>query len=151
MKINTTKIALRAAQEAAKQAGKKQSGKIRSGKYCGSVTVKVDFILNKGKNYTTAPTVNLLSKAVLAKAMVYAGIQSGNFMKYLRWAATDALKQDIRVGCLMTDEDARVESKLDAMLKNVISKLPRQKREGEVSVKSTAVILQSSVRRVRRA
>jgi len=130
------KIEAEAASRALGAAAKKISAKIPVGEYSGEVSLRVRYTLTKDADYDTAPTVNLLSKAVLAKAMVMAGIQADNFLKCLRDAAIESLGGETKLSDELQAEDERVAQKLDALFAGVIAQLPRQPRSGDTSVKA---------------
>ena len=129
--IKIDSVQARAIQEAAKKIAKKLPA-IAPGKYKGEVLARIKYDLSKGDDYDTAPTVNLLSKGVLAKALVMSGIQADNFMACLKKAAIDAMEAGDKVDIALAEEDARIEAKLEELFKQVIEKLPRQPRTGEV-------------------
>lgn len=138
-------IVARALQEAGKQLAKKLGNGIPHGKYTGTVKASLTFTLCKGKDYDTAPTSNLLSMPVLAKAMVMSGIQSDNFIDCLRRSATASLVAGDNVGAALSDEDVRVKDQMAKMFTALISKLPRQPRTGEVKVISELNITDAKV------
>ena len=136
-----TKIQAEAAARSLSAAAKKIHGKIAVGNYTGGVTLNVKFTLQKDADYDTAPTVNLLSKAVLAKALVMSGIQADNFLKCLREAAIESLEDGTKVADAV-QEDVRVLEKLDALFASVIAELPRQPRAGDTSVKAVITVVE---------
>ncbi len=86
-----SKIEAVALEKAGKKLAAAASGTVSTGKHAGMITVRLAYDLSKAEDYDTAPTVNLLSKAVLAKALVMSGIQADNFLGALRDAAVVAL------------------------------------------------------------
>lgn len=100
----------------------------------GELTIRVPYRLTKGINYDTAPTVNLLSRAVLAKALVYAGVTAPAYEKALLKAATEALEGTETVGDVIQGDDERVAKMILEIQERVVQRLPRQPRNGVVSV-----------------
>lgn len=113
---------------------------ILPGSYTGSVTVKVDYILQKSQDYDVAPTVNLLSKAVLAKALTKVNEATRNaFLAVLVEVATDVLGK----GGEVADEvqDANVLAKIAELEAKAIARLPRQPRSGTTKVKASVAVV----------
>jgi hypothetical protein len=106
------------------------------GVYSGKVAVEIEFMISKAASHMAAPTADLLSKAVIARAMVLMGSQRDNFMKVLREAAEQALGGNGKVGDAAS-EDARVLEQLDKLQKEVIAKLPLKEKSGGTRVIAT--------------
>ena len=138
-----TKIQAEAVARSLTSTAKKIHEKIPVGSYTGDVTLNVKFTLQKDADYDTAPTVNLLSKAVLAKALVMSGIQADNFLQCLRDAAIESLDEGTKVADAV-QEDVRVLEKLDALFSSVIAELPRQPRAGDTSVKAVITVVEGA-------
>jgi hypothetical protein len=99
----------------------------------GEITVRIPFRLTKGFASEMAPTASVLSKATLAKALVYSGITAEAFKAALLKAATEALSNDHTVAEELR-HDPRV-SVMIAELDSVIEQMPKTKKSGSVSVK----------------
>jgi hypothetical protein len=140
-----SKVEAAALAKAAKKIVDASTGSIAVGKHTGMITVRVAYDLNKAEDYDTAPTVNLLSKAVLAKALVMSGIQADNFLGALRDAAVVALNAGEKAADILTEEDNRVLAKMDALFNQVIAELPRQTRAGSTTGKVRLEVLDSVI------
>ena len=140
-----SKVEAAALAKAAKKIVDASTGSIAVGKHTGMITVRVAYDLNKAEDYDTAPTVNLLSKAVLAKALVMSGIQADNFLGALRDAAVIALNAGEKAADILTEEDNRVLAKMDLLFEKVIAELPRQPRAGSTTGKVRLEVLDSFV------
>ena len=119
------------------------SPSIPTGVYEGSFTVKVDFKVTKQDPYETPPTVNLMSKAVIAKAVVMSGIQADNFFAALEKAALEAFQTKEKVSDVVAEEDFRVQKRIDELTASVISKLPLAKRSGDTKVEAKVQVLEA--------
>lgn len=101
----------------------------------GEMTVRIPFEIKKGSNYDTAPTVNLLSKAVIAKALINSGVTRDAFKKALLEAATEALNGNQDVATVLNEKDQRVMTMIEDVEREVIAALPRQPRSGSTKVR----------------
>jgi DNA-binding NarL/FixJ family response regulator len=108
--------------------------KIPAGVYVGSLDLHIDYTLEKDTDYEVAPTVDLLSKAILCKALVMSGIQADNFFNALYQAALDAYTKKDNVGDVVTEADSRVLAKIKELQDKVTSQLPKAKRSGKTQV-----------------
>lgn len=99
----------------------------------GTITARIPFKLTKGFASEILPTASVLSKATLAKALVYSGITAEAFKAALLKAATEALSNDHTVAEELR-HDPRV-SVMIAELDSVIEQMPKTKKSGSVSVK----------------
>lgn len=117
-----------------------------AGKHQGEFLCRVTYEMNKGVDYETAPTVSLLSKAVLAKALVMSGIQADNFLVNLLKVAKEALDADEKVGPAMSEADTRVLTQMDALFSGVIAQLPRQPRSGSFTGSVSVEVLNANQR-----
>lgn len=102
-------------------------------KYEGEITVRIPYRVTKGEDYDVAPTVNLLSQAVLAKALVYSGVTADAYRVALLKAANEALTTDQTVAQVLS-EDERVADAILKVQNEVVAQLPRQPRKGVVKV-----------------
>lgn len=99
----------------------------------GEMTVRIPFTLTKGFESTMTPTASVLSKATLAKALVYSGITAEAFKAALLKAATEALSNDHTVS-----EELRHDPRVALMIEQldaVIEQMPKTPKSGSVSVK----------------
>lgn len=133
-------IQVRAIQEAAKQVAKDLPD-IRPGQYDGEVVCKIKYKLTKGEDYETIPTVSVLSKAVLAKAIVLSGIQDDNFFNALKKVMEQAFVENEKAADVMAEADARVLAKIEKMTTDVLAKLPKAGRAGACKVKADIEII----------
>lgn len=99
----------------------------------GDLTVHIPFRLTKGFGSEIKPTATVLSQAVLAKALVYAGVTADAFKNALLQAAKEALDK----GHKLSQEvalDPRV-AVMSAEIDDVINQMPKTPRAGSVGVK----------------
>lgn len=99
----------------------------------GEMTLRIPFRMTKGFATHIAPTASVLSKATLAKALVYSGITAEAFEAALLKAATEALSNDHTIAEELR-HDPRV-SVMIAKLDAVIEQMPKTAKSGSVSVK----------------
>jgi hypothetical protein len=116
---------------------------ITPGTYEGSTMLKIDFTVTKLPSYETPPTVDLLSKAILCRALVIAGFQRDNFYAALTQAALEAYATEKNVSEQVQESDKRVADEIAALTQQVISKLPMAKRSGKTTVKAEIKVLQA--------
>jgi len=109
---------------------------VASGTYEGELTIRVKFKLVKEEPYETAPTVDLLSKAAIAKAVVMSGIQADNFYAALKKVALASYKAGKPVADMLEDTDKRVIDKIEAMQQQVVAQLPLAQRAGRTIVQA---------------
>lgn len=100
----------------------------------GEMLVNVPFRLTKGFVSEIKPTASVLSQAVLAKALVYAGCTAEAIKEALLQAAREALVEGHTIAQELTSEDPRVAA-MSAQLDDVINQMPKTRRAGSVSVK----------------
>lgn len=100
----------------------------------GEMMLRIPFEVKKGLSYDCAPTVNLLSKAVIAKALINSGVTREAFKNSLREAALEALNSDQEVGEVLSAQDQRVMAMVEDVEREVIAALPRQPRSGSTRV-----------------
>lgn len=111
------------------------SGKLQAGdKISGEATITFTFSLSKGKPSEVAPTANILSLPVLAKALILSGIQIENFKENLRRAATEALLNGESVGDVVSEADQRVFAAVEEIKSEIVAQLPKVPRAGSVRV-----------------
>jgi len=121
------------------KAVKGKADEISPGSYSGKFTVEIDYSLVKGADYDVPPTCNLLSKAVIAKALSIMGFQADNFLAALEKAALETLVNGGEVADAVLNP--AVEAKLADLEAKVIAKLPRSARSGATKVKATANVV----------
>jgi hypothetical protein len=97
----------------------------------------VDFSVAKASPTEAAATSNLLSAAVLAKALILSGVQRANFYAAMEKAALAVAADGGTVGGSVSEEDARVLAEIEALKKNVVAKLPAIKKSGNTTVVAT--------------
>lgn len=113
------------------------------GIYTGTAIIKVDWELSKDAPTEKKPTSKLLSKGVIAKAMVIMGIQADNFLAALKTAAEFELlnSNNADVAKKLGDDDKRLEEKLEQLDAEVLSKLPKTPVSGKVTVDADITVL----------
>lgn len=121
---------------------KADASEISPGSYSGKFSVTIDYSLVKGADYDVAPTANLLSKAVIAKALALMGFQADNFYAALEAAALEVLVN----GGAVADEvlNPAVEAKLAELEAKVIARLPRAPRSGATKVKAKVSVIEAA-------
>lgn len=140
---NTMKTLSNVEAVALAKAAKGKADEIIPGNYSGKFVVEIDYSLVKGADYEVAPTCNLLSKAVIAKALALMGFQADNFYAALEAAALEVLVN----GGEVADEvlNPAVAAKLEELEAKVIAHLPRSHRSGATKVKATAKVVEAAV------
>ena len=121
---------------AVSKALKGESDKLAPGVHTGTVTLRIDYSINKGVDTEAAPTVAILSKATLAKALVMSGIQADNFIAALVKIATEAMDSEGKVAPALTEADERVIAMIERIEKEVSAKLPKMTKSGATKVKA---------------
>lgn len=111
----------------------------------GELDVRIPFRLTKGFSSEIKPTASVLSQAVLAKALLYAGCTAEAIKEALLRAAREALVEGHTIAQELTSEDPRV-ARMSAQLDEVINQMPKTKRAGSVSV---TVLTESGLPEVR--
>jgi len=111
---------------------------LAAGQYRGTINVRVDYVIDKAPEYSRPPTINLLSLAVVAKAIVMSGAQGQNFLNALKKAALEAYAAGETVADTVKADDARVLEQIEAIKKEVVAALPLSKASGSTKVLATA-------------
>jgi hypothetical protein len=101
----------------------------------GEITLRIPYELSKGINYEVAPTVNLLSQAVLAKAIVYSGVTAAAYKTGLTLAVKEALENGKNVSEQLKAEDTRILKTIKDIQEEIVKQLPKQPRSGMTKVK----------------
>jgi hypothetical protein len=128
---------------------KEAKAALKSGTFAsGELTLRVPFTLTKGDDYEVKPTVNLLSQAVIAKALVYSGVTADAFKAALLKAATEAFDTESKVSDVLSADDARILQEVARIQAEVVDRLPKQHRNGVVKVKAEPEVLKAEVRMV---
>ncbi len=107
------------------------------GSYSGSATIRVDFVVEKAEPYEAAPTVDLMSRPVIARALVISGFQRENFYRALREAALEAYADGANVSELISEQDKGVVAEIAQLQAKVVDELPKAKRSGSTRVMAT--------------
>ena len=106
--------------------------KLTPGTYNGKLSVTIDFSVEKNSDTEAAATSNILSIAVLAKAMILSGIQRQNFYNAIEQAALATGT----IGDNLSEEDERVVAEIEALKEKVVAKLPKIQKSGATKVKA---------------
>jgi hypothetical protein len=144
-----TNVLTKALQSKMNAAGKKT--KLSTGKteFHGQVILNVDVTVNKAADTEYTPTVDVPLKAVLAVALMKAGIQRTNITAHI----IDAMKEAIALGEEKAEELFGLTDEAEQRVAEALSKLPKQIRSGQTNVTGTVVfadIVQGAVPMLRR-
>jgi hypothetical protein len=130
-----TNALTKALQSKMNAAGKKV--KLPTGKteFHGQVILDVDVTVNKAADTEYTPTVDVPLKAVLAVALMKAGIQKANITNHIVAAMTEA----IELGEEKAEELFGLTDEAEQRVAEALSKLPKQIRSGQTNVVGTVV------------
>lgn len=106
------------------------------GTYRGRIAIAVDYVITKAQSVPSTPTNNILSKAVIAKALVNLSPQAQTaFFDALEKAAIESIgKKEDTVAEVITDADARVHETLAKLEAKVVDNLPKVDRSGKTTI-----------------
>lgn len=126
---------------------KKAKNCIKVGTYSGTMVVKISYVASKGAPTDKAATSTLLSKAVLAKALVRSGIQADLFLSYLRDAAIEASNANTATTVaeqVLSEDDKRVLQRIEDIDAQVLAKIPRLPVNGSTKVVAEVDVLEAA-------
>jgi hypothetical protein len=108
------------------------------------ITVRIVGEVVRGMGTTKRPTSNLLSVAVVAKALVYAGVTAEAIKVALRRAAMEAIATGTPVADKLEAADARVAAAIKEVQDDVIATLPEVPVAGAVKFNGTITEVNTS-------